>query len=194
MRLSVGLLAVCLGTSFSACQRPTATFQRSPREVYIRSASPIRDVPGQTTAERPIAYADVRPGVPLEVPAQRTQTHQQRIQRLGTPTRLTPSQPLPKSEPRNVPNADQLGPGPKEKQRKTLRELLGLPPKKKLNWWQRIPWQLKAATIVTLVAVVFAILGITTLALVFGIIGAFLLIRGLKKSFKVRRGLFGLGG
>ncbi len=47
---------------------------------------------------------------------------------------------------------------------------------------------------VIVVAVAFAILNITILAIIFGVIGAFLLIRGLKKSFKVRRGIFGLGG
>lgn len=201
MRLSVGLLAVCLSTSFSACQRPTATVQRSPREHFYTRQSheadpepvgPSANVP--EPAEPPVVYADARPGAPAETPAQRTQAHQQRVHRLSAPPRPVPNEPLPDSPPRHVPADEQVGPGPKEKQRKTLREILGLPPKKKLNWWQRIPWQLKAATVVTLVAVVFAILGITTLTIVFGVIGAVLLIRGLKKSFKVRRGLFGLGG
>ncbi len=68
--------------------------------------------------------------------------------------------------------------------------MLGLKPRPKLNWWQRIPWQLKAFVVIILVAVVFAILHITILAIIFGIIGAFVLLKGLKKSFKVRRPLF----
>jgi hypothetical protein len=73
---------------------------------------------------------------------------------------------------------------------KTLREMLGLKPRPALNWWQKIPWQLKAAGIVILVAMLFAILGVTILAILFGVVGAFLLVRGLKKSFKVRRPWF----
>ena len=89
----------------------------------------------------------------------------------------------------NVPNPTRTqDPGPKPK--KTLREILGLPPRKRMNWWQRISWQLKASIVVVMIAVVFAILHITILAIIFGIIGAYLLIRGLKKSFKVRSGIF----
>ena len=71
-----------------------------------------------------------------------------------------------------------------------IRQSLGMPLRKELNWWQRISWKLKASVIVILVAVVFAILNITTLAIIFGLLGAFLLITGLKKSFKVRRPWF----
>ncbi|GAB3334926.1 hypothetical protein GCM10027299_43510 [Larkinella ripae] len=81
-------------------------------------------------------------------------------------------------------------PRPKPGQKKTLREILGLKPRKKLNWWQRIPWQLKASIPVIGVAIVFAILNISVLAIIFGLLGAFLLIRGLKRSFRVRRPLF----
>ena len=65
-----------------------------------------------------------------------------------------------------------------------------MPLRKELNWWQRISWKLKASVIVILVAVVFAILQITILAIIFGILGAFLLISGLKRSFKVKRPWF----
>lgn len=65
-----------------------------------------------------------------------------------------------------------------------------MPPRKKLNWWQRISWQLKASIIVIAVALLFAVLNITILAIVFGVVGALLLIRGLKKSFKVKRPWF----
>ena len=81
-------------------------------------------------------------------------------------------------------------PRPKTGKKKTLREILGLKPRKKLNWWQRIPWQLKASIPVIGVAIVFAVLNITILAIIFGVLGAFLLIRGMKRSFKVRRPWF----
>ncbi|WP_375448631.1 hypothetical protein [uncultured Fibrella sp.] len=218
--LATGFFTVCLLFGLSACQRPVAQFQRSNRVIFH---SPVvkpadRDVPDraatdssvdsghyadrQTQAipadrertQTPVAYAEARPPVesteqPTNGPvgstyptAERIRQHQNNARRLLTPAPDTDT-PIPVSEHQ---------PGPKPK--KTLREILGLPPRKKLNWWQRISWQLKASVIVILVAVVFAILGITVLAIVFGIIGALLLIRGLKKSFKVRRGIFGLGG
>lgn len=179
-----------------------ATFQPSKRAVFYTPMLPRQapesspatptgnpDQPAPATTP-PVAYADSRP---LTTPptAQRLQQHQARAQRLLTP-RPAPTPPVSHNQPDPVADEIQNGPGPK--QRKTLREILGLPPKKKLNWWQRISWQLKASVIVILVAVLFAILQITILAIIFGIIGAYLLIRGLKKSFKVRRGLFGLGG
>lgn len=195
-----GLLTVCLLVGFSACQRPAVQFQRSNREVFY-PATPIDstvsspgNVPGFERTQPPIAYAEAtKPmesaGKPVNNPvrhtypiAERIREHQTSARRLLTPTPDTDT-PIPVSEHQ---------PGPKPK--KTLRQILGLPPRKKLNWWQRISWQLKASVVVILIAVVFAILGITVLAIVFGIIGAFLLIRGLKKSFKVRRGIFGLGG
>lgn len=86
------------------------------------------------------------------------------------------------------------GPGPKPKKQMRLgnriRDALGMPLRKELNWWQRISWKLKASVIVILVAVLFAILHVTILAIIFGILGAFLLITGLKRSFKVRRPWF----
>ena len=83
-------------------------------------------------------------------------------------------------------------PKPKQKLRlgNQIREKLGVPLRKELNWWQRISWKLKASVIVILVAVVFAIANITILAIIFGLLGAFLLITGLKKSMKVRRPWF----
>ncbi|MBO0931356.1 hypothetical protein [Fibrella aquatilis] len=197
MRVPAGLLAVCIGLSMSGCHRPTATFQRAHRDVFYTPitarpatdpALPATEPPAEATTP-PVAYVDVTPSA---IPAsQRIQEHHARAQRLLTRRPTSPAAPDQRNKP-----ADELenGPGPGPKQRKTLREILGLPPKKKLNWWQRISWQLKASVIVILVAVVFAILQITILAIIFGLIGAYLLVRGLKKSFKVRRGLFGLGG
>lgn len=65
-----------------------------------------------------------------------------------------------------------------------------MPLRKELNWWQRISWKLKASVIILVVAVLFAILHVTILAIIFGIIGALLMISGLKRSFKVRRPWF----
>jgi hypothetical protein len=211
---ATGLITVCLLAALSACQRPVAHFQRSNREVFYSpapkplSSERAEDLSADSPAEsgekasgEPIptepalAYAEasrpaestgntangpLRQTYPL---AERIREHQSNARRLLTPVTETSSDtPSPISEHQ---------PGPKPK--KTLREILGLPPRKKLNWWQRISWQLKAAFVLILVAVVFAILNITILAIIFGVISAFLLIRGLKKSFKVRRGIFGLG-
>ena len=102
----------------------------------------------------------------------------QRIQSLlSTPAGTLDKQPRPK---------------PKQKLRlgNQIREKLGVPLRKELNWWQRISWKLKASVIVILVALVFAIANVTILAIIFGILGAFLLITGLKKSMKVRRPWF----
>ncbi|RYF73223.1 MAG: hypothetical protein EOO39_10785 [Cytophagaceae bacterium] len=190
----------------SACQRPVAQFQRSNRTVFyspapkpVSSEEPTNvpddlstNIPSEST--QPVIYAQVdQPVKPTNAPVngpvrstypvvERVRQHQDNARRLLTPATETDT-PVPVSEHQ---------PGPKPK--KTLREILGLPPRKKLNWWQRISWQLKASVIIILIAVVFAILGITLLSIVFGVIGALLLIRGLKKSFKVRRGIFGLGG
>ena len=210
-----GLLTVCLLVGLSACQRPVAQFQRSNREVFYSPApaplSPAQpdDVPddgsgdsrvtsgdtaiGETVpSQPPLAYARASQPVestnrPANGPvrdtypvAERIRQHQSNARRLLTPVPVTSSDtPSPVSEHQ---------PGPKPK--KTLREILGLPARKKLNWWQRISWQLKAAVVLILVAVVFAILNITILAIIFGVISAFLLIRGMKKSFKVRRPWF----
>ncbi|MBO0951492.1 hypothetical protein [Fibrella forsythiae] len=212
-----GFLTVGLLIGLSACQRPVAHFQRSQRTVFYSPAPKLlspetsanvpddssANVPGEQehaqailplSPAKPIAYARAsRPVEPTNAPAsgpvqstypvaERVRQHQDNARRLLTPAAATDT-PIPVSEHQ---------PGPKPK--KTLREILGLPPRRKLNWWQRISWQLKASVIIILIAVVFAILGITLLSIVFGVIGALLLIRGLKKSFKVRRGIFGLGG
>ena len=92
----------------------------------------------------------------------------------------------------NETTPQQPGPKPKKQLRlgNRIRQSLGMPLRKELNWLQRISWKLKASVIVILVAVVFAILGITTLAIIFGLLGAFLMISGLKRSFKVKRPWF----
>ena len=83
-------------------------------------------------------------------------------------------------------------PRPKQKLKlgNQIRGKLGVPLRKELNWWQKISWKLKASVIVIVVALIFAIANVTILAIIFGILGAFLLITGLKKSMKVRRPWF----
>ncbi len=181
------LLAAGLLLGMWGCQRPVAYFQSTPRPAYARPAPPPANVP-DTLLSPPVAWADARPLVaPENRPVAQKQTVAERISHRQVRVRgllAAPVRPVAVVQP---------GPKPKPGQRKTLRQFLGLPPRKELNWWQRISWQLKAATVVILVAVLFAILNITILAIIFGIIGAVLLVRGLKKSFKVRRGIFGLG-
>ncbi len=180
------ILACCFAT---ACQRPYALYQRTPPTTYRQLNTPSANAPAdtinwaalvldstETPISEPAAYASTRSAAPATM-------HQNRVVQLLTKNRVpaaAPDQTQPKPKPRNQ----------AEPQRKTLREILGLKPRPKLNWWQRISWRLKASVIVILVAVVFAILHITILAIIFGLIGAFLLIKGLKKSFKVRRPLF----
>lgn len=86
---------------------------------------------------------------------------------------------------------EQPRPRPKSKNQLRLgnriRQSLGLPLREELNWWQRIDWKLKSSVFVIGVAIVFAILGLGQLALIFGLIGALLLVLGLKRSFKKRR-------
>ena len=92
----------------------------------------------------------------------------------------------------NKTNQHQPEPKPKKKLKlgNQIRQGLGMRLRPELNWWQRISWKLKASILVILVAVVFAILHITILAIIFGIVGAFLLMSGLKRSFKVKRPWF----
>ncbi|WP_229370292.1 hypothetical protein [Fibrivirga algicola] len=215
---ATGLFTVCLLIGLSACQRPVAQFQRSNREVFYSpvpkatnpdlSANPA--LAGQPTPDQP---ADELPGsLPGNVPSEPApaQTPVAYAQLPAEPTGNTANGPVrttystaerigqrQNNARRLLQSAHETGtsipasehqPGPKPK--KTLREILGLPPRKKLNWWQRISWQLKASIIVIAVALLFAVLNITILAIVFGVVGALLLIRGLKKSFKVKRPWF----
>ena len=90
----------------------------------------------------------------------------------------------------NHPQQPQPKPKKKLKLGNQIRQGLGMKLRPELNWWQRISWKLKASVLVILVAVLFAVLHITILAIIFGIVGAFLLLSGLKRSFKVRRPWF----
>lgn len=176
----------------TSCHRPYARYQPIPVEsfrtavkkppvicdsVIVQEAdwtSLIRENQEPETAPEAYAYAVVVPP---------SSSVQQRVRQ--TTTALT-HQPVTASETSALPQQ----PRPKPGKKKTFREVLGLKPRKKLNWWQRIPWQIKASVPIIGIAIVFAILDISILAIIFGLLGAFLLIRGLKKAFKVRRPWF----
>ena len=178
---------ICLST---ACHRPAAYVQRTAHTPAAR-----------LSADQPTIVANNRPGLGVEqpnpVPATANQpaiaslknqpvvTTKARIERrmnriqslLIAPVNITDKQPRPK-------------PKQKLKLGNQIREKLGVPLRKELNWWQKISWKLKASVIVIVIAVVFAIAGVNILAIIFGLLGAFLLITGLKKSMKVRRPWF----
>ena len=189
-------LAVLCCLFAASCHRPYARYQPMPVESFRSPGKPqsvlstndsitvqeddwtqlVTEKP-EPEPHRPEAYASsaVVPPVP---------TVQQRVRQVTT-SLVNPSSTA-SSETGALPQQ----PRPKPGQKKTLREILGLKPRKKLNWWQRIPWQLKASIPVIGVAIIFAVLHISVLAIIFGLLGALLLIRGLKKSFKVRRPWF----
>lgn len=189
-------LLACFSCFLIACHRPTAYFQRPSHapaaRLSINQPTPAAEtradsgtdefeppgVPAVSTAmnEPVVASLSHQPAVN---PAQdRVERRLHRIQSLLTaPTGTVDKQPRPK-------------PKQKLKLGNRIRSELGIPLRKELNWWQKISWKLKASVIVILVAVVFALTNITILAIIFGILGAFLLITGLKKSMKVRRPWF----
>ncbi len=115
--------------------------------------------------------------------AQQVRQHTQRISRLLTNSATTEAQVVGQQQPKPKPK-------PKMRLGNKIRDALGMPLRQELNWWQRISWKLKASVIIILVAVLFAIFHITILAIIFGIVAAFLLISGLRRSFKVRRPWF----
>jgi len=187
-----GLLFILL---FNACHRPYALVQRtpsprfqSPQKSLTTNTIELDSITHKQAATEPLAapYVDESiaevalasaassPAEPMAQPVLR------RIRRMESLLRESAKeiseQPRPKPKPKN-----QLRLGNR------IRESLGLPLRQELNWWQRIDWKLKSAVFVILVAVVFAILGLGQLALIFGLIGALLLVLGLKRSFKKRR-------
>ena len=186
------ILSVALFCLFiTACHRPVAYFQRTPytsaRTLPARTEPIIKAAIPEPATAGPLPVAAPSP-IPADELVASRQSHptrtpvQQRMNRMESvliapvttaPTSVT--QPKPKGQLR-------LG--------NKIRQSLGMPLRKELNWWQRISWKLKAAVIVILVAVVFAIFNVTILAIIFGLLGAFLLITGLKRSFKVRRPWF----
>ncbi|MCY7359102.1 MAG: hypothetical protein LH609_16910 [Rudanella sp.] len=187
-----GLLFVVL---FNACHRPYTLVQRTPSP---RFQSPPKSTLTDTAKTSLIAEnqlidkqtnsavsISVAPAVALvsvlPYPTESAKTPvSRRINRMETLLHQS-AQPI----------TEQPRPRPKAKSQLRLgnriRESLGLPLRQELSWWQRIDWKLKSAVFVIGVAILFAILGLGQLALVFGLIGALLLVLGLKRSFKSRR-------
>ncbi len=194
MRLFVRLvLPACFICLLVACHRPTAYFQRTShapaarlsidestftpearQDSFIDGLEPI-NVPVTVTEPTVASVRHQSTASPTKVRIERRMLRIQSL--LTTPAGTVDKQPRPR-------------PKQKLKLGNQIREKLGVPLRKDLNWWQKISWKLKASAIVILVAVVFAIANITILAIIFGILGAFLLITGLKKSMKVRRPWF----
>ena len=192
MKYPIALFAAALCLFLSSCHRPVAYFQPMPRPVVERlaldQAKTVTDnKPSEATFSESLPATTQPEGevnqVSLKHSPEQTTNHQveRRMRRmqslLSAPAQATDKQPDPK---------------PKKKLRlgNQIRQSLGMKLRPELNWWQRISWKLKASVIVLLVAVVFAITHITVLAIIFGLLGAFLLITGLKRSFKVRRPWF----
>ncbi|UFH54098.1 hypothetical protein [Spirosoma sp. KNUC1025] len=189
MKNTVILFVAVISLFLSSCHRPVAYFQPMPRPVFDRL--PVEQAAVSPEPVRPdsIELATLPAVVPTNQSASAdlnrapvSSTHSQVAGRmrhiqslLSASTQTTDKQPEPKK---------------KLKLGNKIRQSLGMPLRKELNWWQRISWKLKASVIVLLVAVLFAILHITILAIIFGVVGAFLLISGLKRSFKVRRPWF----
>lgn len=186
------VLLACFTYFLAACHRPTAYFQRTPHAPAARlltgQPTPIAETPSDDKID------ESGPGrVPVAVDEPAVASLNQPVVN-GTKARLERRMHRIESLLRTPAKAVDKQPRPKPKQKLKLgnqiREKLGVPLRKELNWWQKISWKLKASVIVILVAVLFAILHISILAIIFGILGAFLLITGLKKSMKVRRPWF----
>ncbi|WP_041617852.1 hypothetical protein [Spirosoma linguale] len=211
MRNTIALFAAASCLFFSSCQRPVAYFQPTAHPAASRlvtkradakehkptDVAPTDELSSEQTNLLLVEEGQQSTTPMIQVPnpaspavASRTARSNQttanriehRMQRVNTLL----------SVPETHATDQQPGPKPKKKLKlgNQIRQSLGMKLRPELNWWQRISWKLKASVFVILVAVVFAILGITTLALIFGILGALLLISGLKKSFKVRRPWF----
>jgi hypothetical protein len=197
MKYTLSLLSVISCLAVTSCQRPVAYFQPTSRVPASRlpvvsskpteeSATTAAALPNESemptenvlmVISEPVTAS--RAGIPQQATSRRLEQRAQRMQTLltKTSTRETAQQPRPK---------------PQKKMRlgNRIRQSLGMPLRQELNWWQRISWKLKAAVIIILIAVLFAILKITLLAIIFGLVSAFLLISGLRRSFKVRRPWF----
>lgn len=189
------LIAFVAFCCLTACQRPVAYFQRTAHTPAARLNESTETIQAYT---HEVASESVVPIESLSEPAdvlvastterltseksQQVRQHTQRISRLLTNSTTT--------EPQTVEHQPKPKPKPKMRLGNRIRDALGMPLRQELNWWQRISWKLKASVIIILVAVLFAILHITILAIIFGIVAAFLLISGLRRSFKVRRPWF----
>lgn len=196
MKHTLPLFSVILCLFAASCHRPVAYFQPTPHvaasRLPVKASKPIADSPAQiadvvveeTRPENGLErvaeeLTDSRASAPQPETSHQLKQRAQRMEKLLAETNReqTTQQPRPK---------------PQKKMRlgNRIRQGLGIPLREELNWWQRINWKLKAAVIIILIAVLFAILKITLLAIIFGLVSAFLLIRGLRRSFKVRRPWF----
>lgn len=190
-----GFILLILSTTV-ACHRPYALLQRTPAEQYTYkrpsiSAAPIRtDSSDLAELDWPIDSLPVEATVPpmlastaselVEPTTSRVQRHIQSARRLLAESE---SQPLSDKQPRPKPKTQKKG--------MTFREFFGLPEKRPKTWWQRVNWNLKAGFILILIAVGFALLKITILAIIFGVLAALIILRGLRKTWK-RGGFLGL--
>ena len=198
MRSSAAWITAASCLLITSCHRPDALYQRMPVETF---RSPQKQTPATPTVADTIAVAtlnaDHPAANPAPVPFEPAPIYASR-DRMPAPETAQPirqhlrqaSTLLGQSTTTEHGAFPQPRPKPKPQQKKSLREMLGMQPRKKLNWWQRIHWSLKASIPIILVAVIFALFHVTILAIIFGLLGAFLLIRGLKKAFRVRRPWF----
>jgi hypothetical protein len=194
MKYTLPLFSVILCLFAASCHRPIAYFQSTHHAAASRLPvdvrKPIADssglvangveetLPGNGSERVAEVLTASRASVSRPETNRRLEQRSQRIEKLLAETnREQTAQPRPK-------------PQRKLKLGNKIRQGLGIPLREELNWWQRISWKLKAAVIIILIAVLFAILKITLLAIIFGLVSAFLLISGLRRSFKVRRPWF----
>ena len=193
MRNAFALFVATLFLFLSSCHRPVAYFQPTHHQAASRlpvekplaqtdvSTADSLSITAESVATTPEIEASAVVSLKNEFGQSTTKRVDQRIHRikllLASATETTHKQPDPK-------------PKKKLKLGNQIRQSLGMKLRPELNWWQRISWKLKASVIILIVAVVFAILHVTILAIIFGIVGAFLMISGLKRSFKVRRPWF----
>lgn len=191
-----GFILLILSTTV-ACHRPYALIQRTPAEQFSTKHSNVSSVAVPTDsavvaqvewpvdslpidATLPPMLASATPE-PVEQTSSRVQRHLQSARRLLAES--VSNQPVFDNQPRPRPKTQKKG--------MTLREFFGLPEKKPKTWWQRVNWNLKAGFILILIAVAFALLKVTILAIIFGILAALIILRGLRKTWK-RGGFLGL--
>lgn len=187
-----GLILLLLAATV-ACHRPYALLQRTPAEQFIakqpaiaskptlsepanlpQSEWPTDSLPAEAIVPPMLASAAPESKVPV---SSRVEHHMRAVNRLLA---ASANEQMIDAQPRPKPKTQRKG--------MTLREFLGLPEKRPKTWWQRINWNIKAGFVLILIAVVFALLKVTILAIIFGILAALILLRGMRKTWK--RGSF----
>ena len=187
-KIAIRGLALLVVTATAACHRPYALLQRTPAEHFATkhavlpptSVSPSSDsslvdwpvdsLPADGIIPPLLASTTPAPGEPTTTRVQRQLQHMRTL--LTEPA----SQPESDKQPRPRPKTQKKG--------MTLREFFGLPERKPKTAWQRINWNLKAGFVLILIAVAFALLKITILAIIFGVLAALIILRGLRKTWK----------